>query len=112
MRATIAILLGCLLVWAQAMAGVAPLAPRKVATCCGCACGNGACCEVPAPSRSPAPPTSAARITPASQTQLPAPTITVARLTPVVAPPTISLPPASQRVPVLPFYERDCALLL
>ena len=112
MRATIAMLLGCLLVWAQALAGSAPFAPLKVAACCGCACGKGGCCEAPVPSRSPAPPTSTARISPASQTQLPAPTITIARLTPVIAPPTISLPPASQRAPALPFYERDCALLL
>jgi hypothetical protein len=112
MRATFAILLGCLLVWAQAMAGVAPLAPRQAAVCCGCACGTGGCCGAPAPSRAPAPPTVAARISPASQTQIQAPSVSVARLTPVIALPAISLRPVFQRAPALPFYERDCALLL
>ena len=131
MRAAVAILFSCLLLWVQGMAALAPhlsLSPahsslaRKVCDCC--ACGTRQCCPSPRPVDSPRPATPLARTVARSdqapaQLRQPTPPVSFLFGSPDLsgdsASPAVSAPPdpaSAGGMSLVPLFERDCALLL
>src|SRR5512134_1459285 len=96
--------------WTQAVAAAFPVTHVESAVCC--CCGKRDCCGSPAPSNPQPPPTAAVRLAAEDQSRLPMPAVTRS-LTVFVSPVRkCSLPPVAQRVPALPLFQRDCALLI
>jgi hypothetical protein len=111
-RTAMNIVLGCLLLWMQAMMALSPHTVTEAAPCRCCACGSQACSvpqNVPAPTPSPITTQRVSSETESVAVRAPATAQLESRVNDTFFVPTTiaSIPPASQ-----PLYQRHCALLI
>jgi hypothetical protein len=110
MRAILAILVGGLMVWMQAAAGLSPHLVEKLVACSCCQCANPACntqTTVPAPTPSPVVQASVA------QRERPSPTPRLVPVeTTVVSPAFFRSSKPADRFPLPPLFQRHRVLLI
>jgi hypothetical protein len=107
MRAILAILIGGLMVWMQAAAGLSPHLVEKFVACPCCQCANPTCNTqtVPAPSPSPIAQASLA------QREKPSPAPRIAPIKAAMAPWVIPCS-STPHIPLPPLFQRHCVLLI